>query len=55
MAAAVRDFEVNSLSALLQTGSFREIYQWKGNSLLAMSSFQEELVNPGALATIFQG
>ena len=51
---AVGDFEVEVVGSVLARGGFGEVEEFGANSLSAMSAQDEELVDPGALAAIFE-
>ncbi len=51
---AVGDFEVEVVSGVLAGRGFGEVEEVGANSLSAMSGQDEELIDPGAFATIFE-
>jgi hypothetical protein len=50
----VVDFEVENLGVVLTRSGFSERKQLAADSLPAMLSFDEEFVNPGAFAAVFE-
>jgi hypothetical protein len=47
-------FQMKSLCAVLARGGFRKVEQLRANSLPPMRRFDEQFIDPGALAAIFQ-
>ena len=51
---AMVDFEVEDLGVVLARGLLGEVEELGANSLPTMRPFDEEFVNPGAFATVFE-
>ena len=51
---AVGDFEVEEFGLVFAGGGFGEIEELCANSLSAVGSFDEEFINPGAFAAVFE-
>src|SRR5271165_4450822 len=51
---AARNLEMKSRRAIFHSCSFRKVEKLGGNSLSAMSGFNEEFVHPGAFAVVLQ-
>lgn len=53
-AIAVVDLEVEELGAVLARSGFGQVEELSADALAAMRGFDEELVDPGAFAAIFE-